>query len=1066
MDSPSSQRPDARHQYSGELSRVSDRVSWSDAGHEAMDASSEGDSLSPEAGGDVGGWDWDLLTDRVRWSDQLYRLFGLEPQSQEGGLEAFVSLLDPGERDAAERSVREARDTGQIFTFDHQVRGRDGEVRILESRGQVVVDAEGGPVRMVGTVRDVTFARLASHELPLTDRRLRQSSQALRHRERLMAMSDAVAAAANASTSLTGVVTEAVRLVAEATGWPVGHGLVPGREADRLVSRGMWVADGVDRAALIKESRRPFGMGEGLAGRVWATGGPLSTEDPGADEPFLRSAAAAGSGLRAAVAFPVLIGDEVVAVIEFFTVDELNLSADLLQTLQHVGSELGRVAERERAALALAAHERRFRQVLDDATEIVATVDVEGVVRYLSPSVCRILGVDGVDVAGEVRSRVHPDDRRLVRQELAALRNTPGERRRFEFRVRDADDNWRHLEAVATNLLEDPDVASIVLHCSDVTEQRQAETQLEHQRLHDPLTGCPTRTLFAKHLQRALTRESRYRHGVAVFAVDVDQFHVVNEHHGHDVGDAVLVVVAQRLEGALRAYDTVSRPGSVIARLGGDEFFALCEDVGTDLAVIAIGRRLAAAIAEPLVIDEREIAVSATVGAAVSRGGEIDSDLLLVHAETAVQRAKRDPSSHVELFDQQARQAVEVHDEHVAALRDAISLGQLRLHYQPKVEISSGRLVGVEALVRWEHPTRGMVPPGGFIPLAEESGLIGSLGEWVLAESCRQQALWAETLGANAPPMVSVNVSGHQFVPGFVDVVQRTIERTGVVAEMVCVEITESVMMADIDTAVDIVQQLKSLGLVVSIDDFGTGYSSLSHLKRFPIDELKIDKSFVDGLGTDPDDTAIVAAMVAMAHALGLLVIAEGVETIDQLERLRNLGCELAQGYLFSRPLPPEDLAALGSVLNPLTDAPPPAQSRPTEVVLVVDDAADVRQLANVSLATSGFEVLEAVSGEEGLQEARRSRPACIVLDVTMPGMNGFDACRALRSDPLTLSAAIVMLTSRADAGDKVEAFSAGADEYMVKPFAPRELVSRVRQAITRRTAQSNTGTARKQHSK
>lgn len=279
---------------------------------------------------------------------------------------------------------------------------------------------------------------------------------------------------------------------------------------------------------------------------------------------------------------------------------------------------------------------------------------------------------------------------------------------------------------------------------------------------------------------------------------------------------------------------------------------------------------------------------------------------------------------------------------------------------------------------------------------------------------------------------------------------------------MVCVEITESVVMHDVEAAVGIVQELKSRGLVVSIDDFGTGYSSLAHLKRFPIDELKIDKSFVDGLGTDSEDTAIVAAIVAMAHALGLLVIAEGVETIDQLERLRTLGCEMAQGYLFSRPLHPDGLVALGPILLPIADGDPsPKQTRATDAVLVVDDTADVRQLANVSLATSGFEVLEAASGEEGLREARRARPACIVLDVTMPGMNGFDACRALRSDPLTSSAAIVMLTSRADADDKVAAFSAGADDYMVKPFAPRELVSRVRQAIMRRTAESDGGTAR-----
>ena len=1023
-------------------------------GNDAPELPTGRESWSSEAGGGLGSWDWDLVTDRIRWSDQLYRLFGLEPQSQEGSLEAFLSLLDPSERDAAERSVREARETGQIFAFDHQVRRRDGGVRILESRGQVVVDAEGIPVRMVGTVQDVTLARRASQELPLAERRLRESAEGLRRREQFMALLSAVAAAANSSTSFGGVVAEAVQLVAEATGWPVGHALVRDSETDELVSLGMWVADGVDYAPLVEASRRSFGKGEGLAGRVWATGRPVWIEDVGADDNFPRSAAAVASGLHAAFAFPVLTGDEVAAVIEFFTVEALNLSADLVQTLEHVGSELGRVLERERGARALAAHERRFRSVLEDGSEIVAILDVEGVVRYLSPSAGRILGIDGVDAAGEFRSRVHPDDRSLVREELAELRLTAGARRRFEFRARGADNEWRHLETVATNLLEDPDVAGIVVHCRDVTEQRRAESQLEHQRLHDPLTGCPNRSLFATQLQRALAREGRYHRGIAVFAIDLDRFQSVNEHHGHDIGDAVLVAVAQRIERALRAYDTVSRPGLTVARLGGDEFFALCEDVGTDLAVAAIGRRIATVIGEPLVIDEREIAVSATVGAAVSRGGEIDADLLLVHAETAVQRAKRNPSSHVELFDEEARQAVELHDEEVAALRDAITLGQLRLHYQPKVDIASARLQGVEALVRWEHPTRGMVPPVEFISLAEESGLIGSLGEWVLVEACRQQATWAGQLGANAPPMVCVNVSGHQFVHGFVDLVRRTIAATGVLPEMVCVEITESVVMGDVEAAVGIVQELKSLGLVVSIDDFGTGYSSLSHLKRFPIDELKIDKSFIDGLGSDPEDTAIVAAIVAMAHALGLLVIAEGVETIDQLKRLQNLGCEMAQGYLFSRPLPPEGLVALGSVLRPVADGDPsPAPTRPAEVVLVVDDAADVRQLAKVSLATSGFEVLEAVSGEEALREARRARPACIVLDVSMPGMNGFDACRALRSDPLTSSAAIVMLTSRADADDKVEAFSAGADDYMVKPFAPRELVSRVRQAITRRAA-------------
>jgi diguanylate cyclase (GGDEF)-like protein len=655
-----------------------------------------------------------------------------------------------------------------------------------------------------------------------------------------------------------------------------------------------------------------------------------------------RAAAVAANGLGSLIALPVLIGADVGGVIEFFTGDAGEPGADLVLALEQVGAGLGRVLERERATLALAANEQR----------------------------------------------------------------------------------------------------------------------LEHLLLHDALTGCPNRSLFATELQRALTREGRCHRGLAVLAIDLDRFQSINERYGHDVGDAVLVEVAERITNALRAYDTVSRPGPIVSRLGGDEFMAVCEDVGSSsVAVAAIGRRVAAAIAEPLRVGGQAIVVTAAVGIAISRGGAIDADLLLLHAETAMQQVKGEADANVQLFEEEVREAVDRHHREVIDLRGAIEHGQLRLLYQPKVDIASGQVHGVEALVRWEHPTRGLLAPVEFISLAEESGLIASLGEWVLVEACRQQAEWTKLLGAHAPPMVAVNVSGRQFVPGFVDVVRRAVAETGVVPESLGVEITESVMMGDVEAAVEIVHELKALGLLVAVDDFGTGYSSLSHIKRFPIDELKIDKSFVDGLGTDPEDTAIVAAVVAMAQALGLMVIAEGVETSDQLGRLRHLGCEMVQGYVYSRPVRPDDLVALGSVLRPHDDErSAPASASVPEVVLIVDDTADVRQLANVSLSTSGFEVLEARTGDEALRQARRARPACVVLDVSMPGLDGFQVCRALRSDPLTTATAIVMLTSRAAAGDKIAAFSAGADDYMVKPFAPRELVSRIRQAIARRAASPPSG--------
>lgn len=255
--------------------------------------------------------------------------------------------------------------------------------------------------------------------------------------------------------------------------------------------------------------------------------------------------------------------------------------------------------------------------------------------------------------------------------------------------------------------------------------------------------------------------------------------------------------------------------------------------------------------------------------------------------------------------------------EDVAELRAAIDLDQLVLHYQPKVDAASGQLRGLESLVRWIHPTRGVVPPLAFISIAEEGGLIADLGEWVLTEACRQQVEWAEALGDATPPVVCVNVSGLQLVAGFVDVVRRAISETGVGPKSLCLEITESAAMADVEAAIALVQELKALGLLVSIDDFGTGHSSLSHLQRFPIDEVKIDKSLIDLIGKAGDEGAIVAAIIARAHALGLDVIAEGVETLDQLRRLQQMGCDMIQGYLFSRPLPPGEVATLGPVLKP-----------------------------------------------------------------------------------------------------------------------------------------------------
>ncbi|MFT5223650.1 MAG: EAL domain-containing protein (putative c-di-GMP-specific phosphodiesterase class I), partial [Glaciecola sp.] len=407
-----------------------------------------------------------------------------------------------------------------------------------------------------------------------------------------------------------------------------------------------------------------------------------------------------------------------------------------------------------------------------------------------------------------------------------------------------------------------------------------------------------------------------------------------------------------------------------------------------------------------------------------------------------------------------SEQAVEAQRETEAAGRElqrGFEAGELVLHYQPKVDIFSGRLLGVEALLRWQHPERGLVPPLEFIDLAEETGLIVPIGTWVIQEACRQAARWRTSFPERPALRVSVNVSVLQIAPTLVDVVTAALELSAIDPGTLCLEITESVLSYESASAMSQLERLATLGVELSIDDFGTGLSSLSRLKDFPLAELKIDKAFVDGIGQTTRDTAIVASIVALAHALALRVVAEGVETAEQVQRLRTLGCEQAQGYFFARPGPPEAIDDLLGVdgtpswvgfadLEP-SAGPNVATYRP-ERVLVVDDTADVRELAIMALVAVGFEVHEAADGASALAAAKSLVPDCVVLDLVMPGMDGLQVCRALRADPITADCTIVLLTAVNEAADKSEAFAAGADDYIVKPFSPRDLAGRVAAAL------------------
>ena len=435
-----------------------------------------------------------------------------------------------------------------------------------------------------------------------------------------------------------------------------------------------------------------------------------------------------------------------------------------------------------------------------------------------------------------------------------------------------------------------------------IAERRRAEDELAHQALHDPLTKLPNRMLFMDRLSQALPGLGRHPGSVAVMFLDLDRFKVVNDNLGHDAGDQVLISVADRLVGELRAGDTASR-------FGGDEFVVLCEGVDGEQDAIRIAERATRAVAQPIRLDAGEVKVTTSVGIALASGPSDRPEWLVRDADAALYRAKDHGRNRYELFDQNMRARAMQRLKTEMELGRAIDLGELRLHYQPVVHIDDGRIASVEALVRWQHPQKGLLAPASFIPVAEETGLIGPLGAWVLGEACRQLAHWRATTPGGADLTIAVNLSARQLaLPDFEDTVRRVLFESGVQGSSLTLEITESVLMEAAPPTISVLDALRELGVRLAIDDFGTGYSSLGYLKRFELDALKVDQSFVRGLGSDPEDSAIVAAVVSLARALRLSVVAEGVERADQLQQLRWLGCGLAQGFFLAPPLEAEAL--------------------------------------------------------------------------------------------------------------------------------------------------------------
>jgi diguanylate cyclase (GGDEF)-like protein/PAS domain S-box-containing protein len=543
-----------------------------------------------------------------------------------------------------------------------------------------------------------------------------------------------------------------------------------------------------------------------------------------------------------------------------------------------------------------------FRALVHNSFDIITIHDESGVTVYESPAAARILGYAPGSLVGQTPfDTIHPKDVQRARASFAAL--VRGENPApIELRFRHADGSWIWLEALGNNLLEHPGIRGIVLTSRDITERKRAEERAQYLANYDVLTGLPNRFLMQDRLAQACAQAHRNGLRVAVMHIDLDRFKVVNETLGHYVGDAVLKQAADRIKKSARDGDTV-------ARVGGDEFTVVLPNVASVQALSAFADKLLGCLAKPFPGEIQELFVSASVGISLFPDDARSVDDLIKHADAAMFRAKSTGRNNYQFFTRELNEEVQERLLMEGGLRQALQREEFRIVYQPKIDLATREVVGAEALIRWSHPKLGVVGPSRFVPVAEDSGMVVQIGSWVLRTVCRQIKQWH---GEGLTLPVAVNVSARQFQQGDLpELVVRALSESQVPARLLEIELTESAVMHDAEASVVALERLKSYGVQISIDDFGTGYSSLSYLKRLPLDVLKIDQSFVRDISSDPNDAAIVRAIITLARSLGMKVIAEGVETEAQLAFLNAYGCQYAQGYMFGQPMHAEEFVRL-----------------------------------------------------------------------------------------------------------------------------------------------------------
>jgi len=556
-----------------------------------------------------------------------------------------------------------------------------------------------------------------------------------------------------------------------------------------------------------------------------------------------------------------------------------------------------------------------FEVITENAADMIAVIDCAGNRLYNSPAYQKVLGYSSEELKlTSSVEQIHPDDQQRVLEAAEKARLT-GRGERLEYRMRHKDGTWRILESVATAIRdEDGQTEKLVIVNRDITERKQAEETLAHNAMHDALTNLPNRALFLDRVRHVLALSQRHKsYKFAVLFIDLDEFKVLNDSLGHAAGDALLIQIARRLAVSIRGVDTIARSGLMkgttifaseesLARLGGDEFTILLEDIRDCGDAIRVAERIQERLGIPFVVEGQEVVMTASIGIAFCATSYTNSEDLVRDAEIAMYRAKREGKARCQVFDNAMHTFAVKRLRLEADLRRALELGEFRVHYQPIVSLQSGKIAGFEALSRWERP-EGLLSPAHFIQIADETGIILPLNRLLLREACLQLRAWHSQFPCDPALTISVNITPKEFAqPDLAAQIGTILVEVGIDPSSIDVEITETIAMADPQRSSLVLSELKALGVHLSIDDFGTGYSSLSRLQGFPVDALKIDRTFISNMDRDSETSEIVRIIIMLAHNLGLKVVAEGAETAEQVSLLKRLKCELVQGYFFARP--------------------------------------------------------------------------------------------------------------------------------------------------------------------